>query len=384
MTQTAGLADLIGPGERVAFADGIGAPTSLSAELSELARERGDLRLQLGWMPVSDPGLDYSAFADVTTFMPGWGVRGAMSDRLVRGLIVRLSAVPALVHGPLRPDVLVVSLVPRPDGRLAFGTEVSWMQSAIDAGARVVAVLAHGTPDCSAGPGLDPDDVTVVGQTQDAPAPLSFTAPEDVHHAIATNVARWVPEGCRIQFGPGALGTALLAAIDTPVHVDSGILADGVVDLDRRGLLLGRPVATYLAGGEELLQWCAGRGVLHPLEFSHDLTRLSTGVPLISINTAIELDEQAQVNVEGRIDAPVAGPGGHPDYSAAAVRSIGGLSIIAMPSTHRGRSTLVDSLSAPVSTVGHDVDIVVNEHGSADLRGLDRRQRAAAVRKLWP
>jgi acyl-CoA hydrolase len=36
-----------------------------------------------------------------------------------------------------------------------------------------------------------------------------------------------------------------------------------------------------------------------------------------------------------------------------------------------------------VSTPSHDVDILVTETGVADLRGLDRAERARAVRALW-
>jgi acyl-CoA hydrolase len=75
--------------------------------------------------------------------------------------------------------------------------------------------------------------------------------------------------------------------------------------------------------------------------------------------------------------------GGHPDYAAAAARSVGGLSIVAVPTTHHGRSTLVTQLSRPVSTPAHDVDIVVTERGVADLRGLSRPERYKALTRLW-
>jgi acyl-CoA hydrolase len=44
---------------------------------------------------------------------------------------------------------------------------------------------------------------------------------------------------------------------------------------------------------------------------------------------------------------------------------------------------LVERLDGPVTTPGHDIDFVVTEHGSADLRGLDRPARRAALVKLW-
>src|SRR5260370_909088 len=130
------LAGLVRPGMLVAMADGIGSPREVSAELSESARATGGVRLLLGWMPVADPGLDFTAFADVRTVMSGWGLRQPVEAGRVRALPVRLSAVPALLHGPLRPDLLVAALVPRPGGGFGFGPEVSWLRAAVPAGAR--------------------------------------------------------------------------------------------------------------------------------------------------------------------------------------------------------------------------------------------------------
>jgi acyl-CoA hydrolase len=194
-------------------------------------------------------------------------------------------------------------------------------------------------------------------------------------------LAPLVAESARLQVGPGPVATALLAELKVPVRIDTGMLPEAVADLARRGLLRGDPVATYLAGGPRLYDWADGRGILHPVEYTHDLGRLS-GEPLFAVNTAVGIDLDGQVNVEGTARAVLGGIGGHPDYAAAAARSVGGLSIIALPSRHRGRPTLVPSLSRPVSTPAHDVDMVVTERGAADLRGLSRPERRAALRDL--
>lgn len=377
------LRDVIRPGMRVALADGIGAPLTVSAELSQVAREVGGVRLLLGWMPWLDEALDLSAFEDVTALMPGWGVRRPADAGLVRALPLRWSTVPALLNGPLRPEVLIVPVVPRADGTLGLGTEVSWMLAARDAGAKVLGIRASGRPDCSAEAELDPSEVTIIGEDPAPVASLEFTAPDDTHRLVGEQVARLVPAGSRIQVGPGALGTAILDAITEPVLVDSGLIPDAVVDLDARGLLLDTPVSTYLAGSRRLVEWAASRRPLRRVEYTHDLTRLSSGTPFLALNTAIEIDLHAQVNVETAGGRTVSGPGGLPDYAAAAARSVGGLSIIALPAVHDRRSALVDRLSGPVSTVGHDVDVVVTEHGSADLRGLTRTERADALAELW-
>jgi acyl-CoA hydrolase len=375
------LSELVRPGLTVAFGDGFGAPRGVSRELSRAAARHGDVRLVLGWMPRSDPDLDIKAFADARTFMPGWGLRAHTDSGLVAAAPARLSALPALLHGPWRPDLLIATLVPV-NGGFAFGTEVSWQRAAIAAGATVAAIVSHRAPHADAGQPLPADQVILVGQTHDPPGNLPPATPGAVHHAIAARIEPLIPPNARLQVGPSQVATALLRRLRVPVRIDSGILPEAVIDLDKRGLLAAEPVATYLAGGTELYQWADGRPLLHPVEYTHDLGRLSAE-PLFAVNTAVEIDLDGQVNVEGTAASALGGVGGHPDYCAAATRSVGGLSIIAVPTAHKGRSVLVPSLSRPVSTPTYDVDVVVTERGLVDLRGLSRPERQRALASLW-
>jgi acyl-CoA hydrolase len=246
----------------------------------------------------------------------------------------------------------------------------------------VAAVISRGAPRADAGEPLEQDKVTVVGEETEPPGVLRGTQPKAEHEEIARRVALLVPAGARVQVGPSPVGDALLRLLTVPVTIDSGLLPDAVTVLAGRGLLIGEPVATYLAGGPRLYAWADGRPVLHPIEYTHDLGRLSTG-PFIAVNTAVEIDLDGAVNVEGTASAVLGGIGGHADYAAAAARSVGGLSVIAVTTHHNGQPTLVSQLSRPVSTPSQDVDIVVTERGAADLRGLSRPERHAALTKLW-
>lgn len=376
------LEDLVRPGMRIALADGTGSPRALTPQLCELARRHGDLRLITGWLPAQDPGLDPGVFADARSVMPGWGLRRHVDAGRVRVVPARMSAVPALLAGPMRPDLLVASLVRRPDG-LRFGSEVSWMRGLVEAGVPVAAVVSTTMTCADGGPPLPEENITVVAETDQDAVELTSPPPGPVETAIAEHVARLVPEGARVQVGPGRLGTAVLAALSVPVRVDSGLLPESVLDLDERGLLLGANAA-YLVGTRQLYEWADGRGVLGPVEVVHEPARLAAAEPpLIAVNTAIEVDLHGQVNVEGTATSVMGGIGGHPDYAMAGSRCPRGLSVIALESQHGGRPTLVERLSRPVTTGAHDVDVVVTERGVADLRGLDRQERTRALRALW-
>ena len=385
---TGALRDVLRPGMTVALGDGVGAlrclddGTSVGAVLSAVAREVGSVRLVLGWLPAPVDDLDADAFAEVVALMPGWGVRDVLRSPSARFLPTRLAAIPALLADVLRPEMLLTRLVRR-NGSLHFGTEVSWQRAAIDGGARTFGVIDTATPAASAEPALDPSEVEVLGTVGGGPVCVPQREPEPIHDALADAVLGLLPEGARMQYGPGQLGTALLRRARVPLHVDTGLLTDAVVDLDRRGLLAGTPSATYLLGTESLYDWADGRPILRGIEYTHDLTRLAKGAPFIAVNTAIEIDPYGQVNVEGLSDKVIGGIGGHPDYCAAARMSRGGLSIIAVPTTTNGRSPLVGQLSRPASTPAHDVDVIVTESGHADLRGADWSQRQHLITELF-
>jgi len=376
------------PGMTVALGDGVGElrcfddGASIGTALSAVASEVGSVRLVLGWLTAPIDGLEADAFADVVALMPGWGVREVLRSPTARFLPTRLAAIPALLTDVLRPDVLLTRLVRRGE-LLQFGTEVSWQRAAIDSGARTLGVIDTTAPAASAEPALDPSALDVLGTVRGGAVQLPEREPEPIHDALADAVLRLVPEGARLQYGPGQLGTALLRRAQVPLHIDTGLLTDAVVDLDKRGLLAGTPSATYLLGTDVLYDWADGRPMLRGVEYTHDLSRLSRGAPLVAVNTAIELDPWGQVNVEGIGDKVIGGIGGHPDYCVAARMSRGGLSIIAVPSSTNGRSPLVAQLSRPASTPAHDIDVIVTESGQADLRGADWTQRRRLITKLF-
>jgi hypothetical protein len=384
----AALRAALRPGMTVALGDGVGALRcvddggSVGAALSAAAGEVGSVRLVLGWLPVPVNGLDADAFADVVALMPGWGVRDVLRSPKARFLPTRLAGIPALLAGVLRPDVLLTRVASR-DGLLLFGTEVSWQRELIDSGTKTLAVIDTAAPAADAEPGLDPSGVEVLGTVGSGPARVPQREPEPIHDALADAVLQLLPEGARIQYGPGQLGTALLRRAQVPLQIDTGLLTDAVVDLDRRGLLAGTPSATYLLGSDSLYDWADGRPILRGIDYTHDVTRLAHGAPFIAVNTAIEIDQFGQVNVEGVGDKVVGGIGGHPDYCAAGAMSRGGLSIIAVPSKTNGRSPLVERLSRPASTPAYDVDVIVTESGHVDLRAADWSQRRALIAELF-
>ena len=225
----------------VAVADGCGAPVGVSAMLADTARAVGGVRALLGWSMTAPIDVhDREAFTDVRTVMSGYALRAPVRDGLVRYLPVRLGSVPRLLAGALRPDVLVAALRPGDRG-LVFGSEVGWMRAAVDAGATVLAEVNHGLPEASDGVPIPAG----TGRGGDGDRPPA--AP--VHDQPARRRrARHCRPCCRARARRG--GAAVRAGDGRRRHpprhrgagaVDSGLVGDAVLDLDRRGLVVGRP-----------------------------------------------------------------------------------------------------------------------------------------------
>jgi acyl CoA:acetate/3-ketoacid CoA transferase beta subunit len=367
---------------RVAVADGVGGDPEAVAQALEVF-DPGSTELLLGWVPAGQLLTELDQYAGVATVMGGFALRDLIDAGTVRYVTARLGTVPALLWGPLRVQVLVATVAPV-DGGFLLTTESAWARAAIDTGAEVLGIERRVGPVLDAGPPIPADRVRVVGRSSAPVTEVRWDEPRDVHRAVAERVAPLIPDGARVQYGPGPVGTAVIDAIERPVHVDTGMLSDAVAELDRRGLLLGQAYAPYSGGTQALYDWAPGRAVVDRIEHTHDPVRLGGGPPLIAVNTALEIDFDGQVNVEAVGGSAVAGIGGHPDYAFGAARSSTGLSVVALPTTRGPHRTLVERLSAPVSTPSHDVDLVVTELGVADLRGRDRSGRRAALAALWP
>jgi acyl-CoA hydrolase len=296
--------------------------------------------------------------------MAGAVARGAVEYRAVT-----LGSMPALVT-EAEPELAIVTGVRR-GGGLAFTENVGYADTLVGAARRVVVQVVE-----DGAPAIDGEVIAVVGGAR-PPIPPPARQPGPVERRIGELVAGIVPSGATVQYGIGGVPEAVLGALTTPVSVVSGLVNDALVVLDDRGLLVGDVAASYVWGERtrDLLRSGRIRPIgIRELQERYNPAHLDR---FVSINTALQVGLDGSVNIERVGTRLVAGLGGHPDYCAAAARSPGGCSVIALASTHRGRSSIVP-VPQVVSTPRHDVQVVVTEHGVADLRGLtdDERQRA--------
>ncbi len=364
----------------IAYADGVDSPRTPPAAVAASSGASTDAEVLLGWTPEARPWLDEPTPVRGLAFMAGYALAPAIQAGRLRYLPVRLGSVPTLV-ADLRPDTAIVSGIRR--GRnLAFAATVGPGPAMALSAQRVVVEVAAAAPGDlpDLGAPLIPGDIVATVERPsagyDSPAPRP---PDPVELAIGRNVAALLPERPTLQFGPGGIAEAILASLDRPVAIWSGLVTESVADLAERGLLAGQVTAAYAwpaAGGGLATLAGQGRLDLQPIDVTHDISRIAAIDRFVGCNTALQVGLDGSVNVERAGRRLIAGVGGHADFCAGAARSRGGLSLIALRSTTpRGASTIVAQVQT-VSTPRCDVQMVVTEHGVADLRGTDDAQRA--------
>ena len=383
------LAQHVRSGDVVTWGQACSEPRALTRLLVEQVARIGEVTCFVGIPAGSSLTLDTVGSIDAVSYC-GSGTNAAMhgAGRL-RILPVHYSTLPdVLGSGALRADVVLVQVSPADgDGHHWMGLADDYFAGTVET-ARVV--LAEVNPHVPFTPGarrLHRDSIAAVVHSDEPPGQMPTPSVDETTRAVARRVADLVPDGATLQFGIGALPEAVLAELrnhrDLGIH--SGILNDTAMDLVRTGVATGAckthdrgvAVAGLLGGSTELFAW-ADRNpalLLRGTRYTHDATVLRTSFRMTAVNAAIEVDLTGQVNAEVAAGRYVGAVGGAMDFLRGAAGSPDGVPIVALPSTSRGTSRIVASLSGPVSTPRAEQVVVVTEHGTADLRGLTTDQR---------
>ncbi|BCH31244.1 hypothetical protein MesoLjLc_31740 [Mesorhizobium sp. L-8-10] len=217
--------------------------------------------------------------------------------------------------------------------------------------------------------------------------PESDPGVDDVSARIAAHVATLVPDGTTIQAGLGRVPEAVLRGLtakrDLAIH--SGLIGDSTLHLLRAGALRkDSPITAGVAiGTRQLYDAISGPEFsFRPPSFTHDVASLARIDRLVTINSAIEVDLDGQAHAEATPSGYLSGPGGASDFAAGA-RGMNGLRIVGLPATaSKGAVSRIVPLqlaTGPVSLGRFDIDIVVTEHGIADLRCRSHTARRDAL-----
>lgn len=288
-----------------------------------------------------------------------------------------------------RPTAALFMCSPPDDnGNCSFGTEVDFIA---DFWRDIPVRIAHINPDMPRTPGDPGIPFGELTAYYEGAQPLRGTPdspPDPVSQRIAAHILPHIEDGATLQTGLGKIPDAVLDGLADRrnLRMHTGLIGDGALRLVQSGAMApGQSALVGVAIGSETLY--AGLANPHfqfrPVSLTHDLKVLGRIDRLVTINSALEADLFGQVYAEITPRGAMSGPGGASDYARGGRLSPNGLRIIAFPSTAaKGTVSRIISprnAAGPVSLSRWDVDLIVTEHGVADLRGKGYGARAESL-----
>jgi acyl-CoA hydrolase len=307
-----------------------------------------------------------------------------------------ISDVSGLVASGCLPIDVVLLQVSGPDetGRYNAGLGIEHLHAAIGQARLVIAQVNPELPWTNGDTAIEAGKIDVLVPAAELPLELPRRQAGPIDRAIADHVARLIPDRATIELGIGAIPEAVTRALGRKrgLGVHSGAVVDGVADLMEGGVVdnlhkeidRGITVGTMLMGTRRLYRFADRNPAIHirATSYTHDALVLGKFGRFIAINGALEIDLTGQVNAETARGRHIGLVGGQMDFIRAANRAVEGRSIIALQSTNRDRtgSRIVAELTdGIVTTPRAEADLVVTEHGIAELRGRTLTERARAL-----
>ena len=306
--------------------------------------------------------------------------------------------VPRLFSTTMPVDVALVMVTP-PDenGMCSLGVSVDYTQEAVKQAKLVIAQINPQMPWTGPNSLVSVKDLDVIVEHD---APLIELKPGkigEIEKAIGEHCASLVPDGATLQLGIGAIPDAVLLFLkdkkDLGIH--SEMFSDGVVELAEAGVITnakkslnpGKFVVAFLMGTKRLYDFVNHNPDvdMRPVDYVNHPFVVAQNDNLISINSCVQVDLMGQVASETVGSKQISGVGGQVDFVRGASAAKGGVSIIAMPSTVKGKISKIVPLldeGAAVTTSRNDVDYIVTEYGVAHLKGETQIGRASCRERV--
>jgi acyl-CoA hydrolase len=245
------------------------------------------------------------------------------------------------------------------------------------------------------------DEIDIMVRSDDAPLALpgGDVPPTEADKAIARHAVEFVSSGATLQTGigsiPNQIATLLAEGDGGDYGLHSEMFTDGCMRLHqagkisnaRKGLYDGVSVTTFAFGSAELYTWLDGNSdvAFLPVEIVNSPEVISANNNMISVNGALAVDIQGQVVADTINGDQFSGIGGAEDFVAGAGLELSDRSLICLPSTYEKDGKLQSRIvpwfgpGAVITTPRHQVDVIVTEHGAAELEGRTVAERGEAL-----
>jgi 4-hydroxybutyrate CoA-transferase len=394
---------MIEPGFRVFVQGGVGEPATIVAALNALAAETASTDAGgVDYIAVSIPGINQNLVpgnlaqgSHLTTFFMHPGIDRGDAGQSAKFLPLHYRDIYRYLQREGRFDLGIIQVSPPDDaGLCSLGVSVDFVPAILDKCDRIIAEVNERMPRPPGSPTLHVSQLDFMVRA-DYPLPeKGRTNAGKIELAVARNVAALIEDDSCIQIGIGKLPGGILNELSNHrrLGLHTGLVSDEVGELIDRGVITGESknidrgehVVGMAWGEPAFYEWLNSQDkvIFRPVDYTHDISVISSLDRFVSINSVLEVDLYGQANAETVNGRQVSATGGLVDFVRGARASKGGLSILALPATAlQGQaSRVVAALSGGIATVSRaDIDHVVTEHGSTSLFAKSIEARAKAL-----
>ncbi|HPS93503.1 MAG TPA: GNAT family N-acetyltransferase [Deltaproteobacteria bacterium] len=390
-------------GDRIFIGTGCGEPQYLVGAFMAYARDNpravfdAEISQLLSFGLASHNSLTNRPDSRQNFFFIGDSNRDAINQGLADYTPVFLSQIPRLMRRGLIPlDVAFIQTSPPDDrGRLSLGVSVDITKEALRSCPLVIAQVNAHMPYVHGDNLVEPDQVSFFIHHDEALLEYVRKTPDEAVRKIGGYVARIIPDNSTIQVGYGSIPNAVLTQLGAKRHlgIHSEVLTTGIVELmkqgvvdnTRKGIDIGRTVASLCLGTHETCRYIHDNPsiALMPIDYTNNPQVIAQQTGMVAINSALEVDLTGQATAESIGQVFYSGIGGLSDFMRGVATLPDGKTILALPSTARNGtvSRIVPFLSqgAGVTLNRGDIHYVVTEYGICYLHGKNIRERAMSL-----
>lgn len=393
---TLDLSNYVQHGDHVLWGQAQSEPTPLTQNLIQNRHKIGQFKVFLGISQYPTCLPEYSDHIEYSSYCGAGYNRPLAQQHVLNILPIHYSQFSNLIKNQkIKVDVILIQVSPaNKNGQYSYSLAQDYLKAAIQQARIVIAEVNQQAPWVHCDTYLTDSDFDVLVYTDRKIETQFKDNNSDTSLKIASHVASIIPNDSTLQLGIGALPEAIMQALTDHQNlgIHSGIISDGIAKLmklnvitnQRKNIDRGKTITGLISGSSELHQYIHNNHniELRPTEYTHHPAVLASIQNFIAINSAIEVDLTGQINAEIANQTYVGAIGGALDFIRAANQSMGGVSIIALPSAGKSFSRIVSQLQGPVSTPRSDAGYIVTEYGTADLRGLTIPQRVEKMLEI--
>jgi 4-hydroxybutyrate CoA-transferase len=383
----------IKPGASVILPPGCGEATAVTAALLQDSERLKGTRLYsgllLGEYPfLSDPHRARFSYGTWHVMGP---VRKFIDDGAVDFYPLRASRVTSFMRRK-GIDVAVVQVSP-PDenGYCSLGVSTSYTFPLAQCAGLVVAEVNEQMPRTRGPCQIAESSITYAVRCDYPLIEYRSAVPDEISMKIAAHIEPLIPDNAVLQIGIGGVPEAILLALNASKRRGLrlyGMGIDSAVDLFEAGVLADdgpSMIAAELMGTRRLFDWVDGNERCQMCDFRALFDFASAPSPLISVNSALEVDLWGNANSEVMDNHQISGIGGSLDFMDLATRIAGGKCILALSATAKKGtvSKVVPRLDKVPQTIQRSaVHYIATEYGAVDLSLLSLDQRAEAMIRI--